>query len=444
MRISLDVPRKLRPVLNTDKRYIGLYGGRGGAKSHFIAGLLVIMAATRQTRIVCLREVQNSIKDSVKQLLQDKISQLGLNSLFNVLDQEIRCVNGSIIIFKGLQSYNAANIKSLEGFDVAWVEEAQTLTQHSFDMLRPTLRKPGSKLYFSWNPRYKTDAVDQFFRKNPPDNSLSIMINWVDNPWFKETELYQDMLNDYANDLDKAEHIWGGAYGSSQGAILARWVNEADREGRINDGVVYDPDGAPVIVTGDLGYRDTCSWWYWQPLYKGYNLLKYDFDHGLDVDDWMPRIMGNVRALGAKDVGKIWLPHDAKVKTFQSKHSSQEKFYKLFGFDKVGIVPMTKKADQIEAARDVVKMCSFNRKECESGIDGLLAWEFEYNEEHGIFSREPKHDWASHPSDAFSYGAQVMRLLDPPKPKIQKAKAWEQKTVDELWAETNRMKERRI
>jgi phage terminase large subunit len=356
--------------------------------------------------------VQNSIKDSVKQLLNDKIVSLGLEHLFTVLEQEIRGNNGSIIVFKGMQSYSAANIKSLEGFDIAWTEEAQTLSQHSLDLLRPTLRKPGSELWFSWNPRYKTDAVDMFFRKNPPDNSISIQINWNDNPWFKDTPLYDDMMSDYARDQDKAEHVWGGDYGSSQGSILARWVNEADRDGRINDDVKYDPNGAGIVISCDLGFRDTCGWWYWQPVLGGANVLKYDADHGLDVDDWVPRVSDNIHELGVKSVDKIqriWLPQDAKVKTFQSKHTAHNKFMLAFGSSKVRIVPPSRKLDQIEASRTYIKRCAFNKTWCEDGLDGLRAWEFEYNEDSGIFSREPKHNWASHPADGFSYGCQVLR-----------------------------------
>lgn len=395
-------------------------------------------------RVVCLREVQNSIRDSVRQLIVDKIMALGVSQYFEILEQEIRCFSGGLIIFKGLQSYNAANIKSLENFSIAWVEEAQTLTQHSLDMLRPSIRALDSELWFSWNPRYKTDAVDQFFRKNPPENAISVKINWQDNPWFKNTPLYQDMLNDYADDPDKAEHVWGGAYGASQGAILAKWVNQADREGRINDSILYDPEGAGLVVTCDLGFRDTCAWWYWQPLQGGFNLLKYDFDHGLDVDDWVPRIMDTLHGLGALDVEKIWLPHDARVKTFQSKHSSQEKFYAAFGVSRIGMVPVTKKADQIEAARDVIKRCAFNATACEDGLDGLRGWEFEYNEEMGIFSREPKHDKNSHPADAFAYGCQVLREYVPTKKETFKPTFWHEQTLNDLWKETTNRSAKRL
>lgn len=433
-KLRIKVPEKLAPLLKP-KRYKGAYGGRGGAKSHFFAEMGLIRCLQAPTRMVCIREVQNSIKDSVKQLMTDKITSMGLEAYFDVMQDEIRGKNGSLIVFKGMQSYNAANIKSLEGFDISWVEEAQTFSQHSLDLLRPTIRKPGSELWFSWNPRYKTDAVDKFFRSNPPEDAISVFVNWNDNPWFKETPLYKDMLADYAADPDKAEHVWGGSYGQAQGAILARWVNEADRDGRINNDVIYDAGGAPVIVSCDLGFRDTASFWYWQPVVGGFNVLMYDDDHGFDADDWIPRVQANLMNLGCMKDPMIWLPHDAKAKTFQSKHTTQEKFNKVFKPNNVRIVPQSRKSDQIEAARDVIKTCAFNRNLCEKGLDGLRAWEFLYNEDAGVFSREPNHNWASHPADAFAYGCQVVRLPSE-KPHEKKAKFWDDLSLQELWEQT--------
>ena len=144
--LCVDVPAALAPLLQP-KRYKGAHGGRGGAKSHFFAEQVVLRCYASETKAVCIREVQDSIKDSVKTLIEQKIEKLGLGAFFTVLDTEIRGRNGSLIIFRGMQSYNAANIKSLEGFDIAWVEEAQTLSAISWRMLRPTIRKEGSEIW---------------------------------------------------------------------------------------------------------------------------------------------------------------------------------------------------------------------------------------------------------------------------------------------------------
>ncbi|MGE0239980.1 MAG: phage terminase large subunit, partial [Parvibaculaceae bacterium] len=149
--LGAEAPRAFAPLL-APRRYKGAYGGRGGAKSHFFAEQLVLRCLARTTRAVCIREVQNSIRESVRQLLVDKIRHFGLGGFFTVLEPEIRGRNGSLIIFKGMQSFNAGNIKSLEGCVIAWVEEAQTLSVDSLRLLRPTFRKAGSVFWFSWNP----------------------------------------------------------------------------------------------------------------------------------------------------------------------------------------------------------------------------------------------------------------------------------------------------
>lgn len=435
-RIKHDVAPAFVPLLKP-ARYKGAYGGRGGAKSHFYAEQLVLRCFSRPTRAVCIREVQNSIRDSVRQLLIDKIQQLGLGQFFDVLDAEIRGPDGSLIIFKGMQSYNAETIKSLEAYDIAWVEEAQTLSEKSLELLRPTIRAKGSELWFSWNPRHRTDPVDMLFRKNPPPGAVSVFVNWRDNPWFPEV-LRKEMEHDKATDPESAEHVWEGAYGLQHGAILARWVDRADREGRIHDGVEYHDDGPGIELSSDLGFRDTATWWVWQRRVGGYALLDYDADSGLDADEWIPRLKQRLTERGWP-LGKVWLPHDARTKTFQSRHSAVERFLLEFGASRVGIVEKTSKGDRINAARTIAKRCEFHKTRCEKGLEGLRAWEFEWNPDTQTFSREPLHNWASHPSDGYSYGCQVMQSLPAPEfkpePKTIGVAPYATTTVtlDELW-----------
>lgn len=408
--INLEVPEAFEPLL-TPARYKGAHGGRGGAKSHFFAEQMIVRCYSRQTRAVCIREVQNSIKDSVKQLLVDKIAKLGLEGFFNVLETEIRGQNGSHIIFRGMQSYNADTIKSLEGYDIAWIEEAQTLSEHSFELLRPTIRKADSEIWASWNPRHRTDAIDQFFRgKHRHPEAIVVEVNWRDNPWFPDV-LRKEMVRDRLADPEGAEHIWDGHYGMQQGAILARLIDRADKEGRINDRVIYEPL-RPIEISGDLGFRDTTAWWFWQRRIGGYVLLDFDADAGLHADEWCDRINNRLTTRGWK-LGKVWLPHDARNKTFAARETAVEVFLKRFGGPHVGVVPVSKTPDRINAARMVVRQCEFHTR-CETGLDGLRAWEYEWNPETKAFSREPVHNWASHPSDAFSYGCQVMQTLPPP------------------------------
>lgn len=220
---QLDIPAVFAPLLQP-ARYKGAYGGRGSGKSHFFAGYAVALMATRAGfRIVCVREVQNSIKDSVKQLIEDKIAQLGLSAFFTITDQEIRGRNGSLCIFRGLQNHTAASIKSLEGFDVAWIEEAQTISQMSLDLLTPTIRKDGSEIWASWNPVSETDPIDAMLRGDQRDNAAVVKANWNDNPYFPEA-LREDMDRDRERNPDKYAHVWEGKYQSlSEARIFRNW-----------------------------------------------------------------------------------------------------------------------------------------------------------------------------------------------------------------------------
>lgn len=410
-------PAKLQP-LTEPCRYKDAVGGRGGAKSHFFAELLILTMFARVVRAVCIREVQLSIADSVKQLMVDKIAKFNLGGAFDVIENRITCRRtGSFAIFRGMQSYNAETIKSLEGFDIAWVEEAQVMSQQSLDMLRPTLRKEGSEMWFSRNRRLRTDPVDVFFRINAGQPGFrSIEVNWSDNPWFPEV-LRKDMRRDFEVDPETAEHVWNGAYGMQHGAILSRLVDRAEREGRINDNVEYDAGGAEVELSCDLGRHDTCAWWVWQRKVGGFSLLDYDGDSGLQAEEWIDRLKALIETRGWK-LGRIWMPHDALAKTFQAKHTSFEQFAKAFGWAKVRVIPMTSKTDRINAGRTIIRQCEFHATRCAVGLEGLRAWRYEWNPDTQTFSREPVHDAASHPSDGFTYGCQVMQGL--PVPEIEK------------------------
>lgn len=218
-----EFPEYYRPFFKP-KRFKGLYGGRGSGKSHCFAGHLVIRAATENKfRAVCVREVQISIKDSVKQLIEDKIERFGLSGFFHTTETEIVGRNGSRIIFRGMQNHTAASIKSLEGYDLAWIEEAQTISATSLELLTPTIRKPGSEIWASWNPANENDPIDVFFRSSDDPDILCAMVNWDANPWFPE-ELRSDMERDRGRDPDKWAHVWQGQYRSlSEARVFRNW-----------------------------------------------------------------------------------------------------------------------------------------------------------------------------------------------------------------------------
>lgn len=220
--LNIQTPRVFAPLLHPT-RYKGVWGGRGSGKSHFFAELLVEHAMLRPgLRVVCIREIQKSLAMSVKQLVTDKIIRLHVAHQFEILDKEIRTPGGGVIIFQGMQNHTADSIKSLEGFDIAWVEEAQSLSAHSLKLLRPTIRKPGSELWFSWNPASESDPVDCFLRhpNNKADENMAVICaNWADNPWFPAV-LNDERTRDLTLRPEEYDHIWEGAYQHLSEAVI--------------------------------------------------------------------------------------------------------------------------------------------------------------------------------------------------------------------------------
>lgn len=234
--INLPTPPAFLPLVDSGKRFQGAKGGRGSSKSHFFAARLVGEMFTAHTRAACIREVQNSIKDSVKQLIEDKINTLtaidvdtGKNwpiaPWFKITEREIITRHSdSLAIFRGLQNHTAASIKSLEGFRIPWYEESQTLTQRSLDLALPTFRTPGTEQWFSWNPEKPTDPVDVLFRdgiEQDPDNFALVTVNYYDNPWFPD-DLRVDMERDRKRDPDRFNWVWGGHYRTNSDAQVFR------------------------------------------------------------------------------------------------------------------------------------------------------------------------------------------------------------------------------
>lgn len=225
--LQIQTPRWAIDFVSKPARYRGAHGGRGSGKSHLVAEYLVERSAIERCDIVCVREVQKSLAQSVKKLLENKIQDLGVPHLFDVQRDQILSAHGGRIIFQGMQNHTAESIKSLEGYDIAWVEEAQTLSQLSLDLLRPTIRKPNSEIIFTWNPRNATDPVDVLLRSDePPPNSIVVPVNYEDNPWFPDV-LRDEMEYDKKRDPEKFQHIWRGAYvKNSEARVFKNWKVE--------------------------------------------------------------------------------------------------------------------------------------------------------------------------------------------------------------------------
>jgi phage terminase large subunit len=226
--LTIKTPRWFKPFLQPS-RYKGAHGGRGSGKSHgFAEAMIEAHVIDQKRRSVCVREIQKSLSQSVKRLLELKIEQMGVQSYFEVQETQIKSRHGDgLIIFQGMQNHTSDSIKSLEGYDCAWVEEAQSLSQRSLDLLRPTIRKPNSELWFTWNPSQATDPVDVLLRGHtPPPDSIVREVNYRDNPWFPDV-LKAEMEYDRSRDPDKYKHVWLGSYlSNSEARVFRNWSIE--------------------------------------------------------------------------------------------------------------------------------------------------------------------------------------------------------------------------
>jgi hypothetical protein len=266
----------------------------------------------------------------------------------------------------------------------------------------------------------------------------------------------RDYIDDFGEDYGRAkfeQEYLCSFEAAILGAILARSLGVAEKAGRISDAVQYDPFGAPLEITCDLGRRDTATWWFWQPQVGGYQIIDHDSGFGIDAEEWCIRLKNKLAAYQRTDgrpaLGRFWLPHDARAKTFSAKRSTVETFLDLFGNEHVAMVPRSSIADRVNAARVLTPRIKFNASKCEKGLDGLRSWRYEYDEEKRMFSSDPVHDWASHDGDGFSYGALIMQQAEPPAPGPEKMRGIvvgpaNTVTLDEMWKSTPRKETGRI
>lgn len=396
--LQIETPRVFVPLL-APARYKGAHGGRGSGKSHFFAELLVETCLARKTDAVCVREIQKSLKQSVKKLIESKIDALGVRRQFDILETEIRAPHGGLIIFQGMQDHTAESIKSLEAFDLAWVEEAQTLSQNSLTLLRPTIRKPGSELWFSWNPRRKLDPVDALLRgSTPPTGAVVVEANWSDNPWFP-AELEQERLDDLRDRPDEYDHIWEGGYKTvTSGAYYAECLTKAKAEGRIGN-VAADPlmTLRAVWDIGGTGAKaDACSIWICQFVGREIRVLDHYTAQGQPLAT-------HVQWLRSRGYGKALcvLPHDG-ASNDKVYDVSYESALRAAEFEVVVVPNQGKGAAmmRIESARRLFPRIWFNEKTTEGGRDALGAYHEKKDEARGI-GLGPAHDWSSHDADAF-------------------------------------------
>jgi len=397
-------------------RYKGAWGGRGSGKSHFFAGLLIEDAiAERGLLSVCIREVQKSLAQSSKRLIETKLSdfRLGEADGFKVFKELIQTPGDGVIIFQGMQDHTAESIKSLEGFKRAWLEEAQTVSAHSLSLLRPTIRAPGSQILASWNARRKSDPVDVMLRgAEKPTGAVVVQANWRDNPWFTP-ELEQERVDCLRMQPDQYEHIWEGGYITvAEGAYYAKQLTAAKTEGRIGK-VAFDPlmTIRLFVDIGGTGARsDAFSMWPAQ--FIGREIRTRDYYEAVGQD--LATHLNWLRSKGyTPDRAEFWLPHDGATHD-RVIDVSYESALRDAGYS-VTVIPNQGKgasAARIEAGRRMFPSIWFDEETTQAGRDAL-GWYHEKKDEARQIGLGPEHDWASHGADAF--GAMCVAYEEPRK-----------------------------
>lgn len=407
--LAPEVAPVFEPLLSP-ARYKGAWGGRGSGKSQFFADLIIGTAIAKPGfRALCCREIQKSLKESAKRLLESKIEAMGLGSLFDVQVDGIKTPGGGLIAFAGLQDHTSESIKSYEGFDVAWVEEAQTVSHRSLNMLRPTIRKPGSEIWASWNPRFDTDAVDEMLRgPELPSGAVVVRANWDSNPWFP-AELEQERLDCQRQQPEQYNHIWEGGYATvADGAYFARHIAEAREQGRI--GTLGKDPLQSLRAYWDIGVRDATAIWIVQQ--KGEHLRFIDHYEAVGQD--LAAHLNWLRASGYGNAECV-LPHDGAKQDAVTAIRFEDHISSA-GFS-VRTVPNQGKGaamKRVEAARRLFGQFWFDEGKCAKGLKAI-GWYHEKKNEGG-YGVGPDHDWSSHSADAFGLAAIDYRAPTTSKP----------------------------
>ena len=386
-------PKKFEALFKPEKvRYRIFYGGRGGAKSWCFARALLAKGTKAPIRILCAREFQTSIKDSVHKLLSDQIYELGMETFYEITQSSIKGINGTEFLFAGIKN-NTNNIKSIEGIDICWVEEAQSTSANSWNVLIPTIRKQDSEIWVSFNPELPTDDTWKRFVENPPESSVVVKVNWNDNPWFPET-LNLERLSLQSRDMASYNNVWEGMTRNTiDGAIFAKEMDQAEMDGRITN-VPYD-SSKPCHAVFDLGWADNTACWIIQFVGFEIRVLRYFEDSQKTIQHYLALM----QTFGYM-YDTIWLPHDAAAKSLGTGKSIEE-IVRASGH-KVQILGRVPVTDSINAARTIFNRCYFDRKNTEEGLNCLRHYRYDVDE-HGSFSQKPLHDIYSHGADAWRY-----------------------------------------
>lgn len=387
-------------------RYKVGYGGRGGVKSWSFARALLIQGFEKPLRILCAREIQNSIKDSVHTLLADQVKLLELEGFYKVQKNEITGANGTLIIFKGLSRLTATTVKSYEGVDRVWIEEANDVTRRSWDILIPTIRKEGSEIWVTFNPELDTDETWVRFIENTPEDAHIEFMSYDSNPWFpevleRERQEFLRQVERGARRQEDYDNIWGGKCKPAvEGAIYPDEVMAVMKSGRLC-AVPYDPMLAVHLIF-DLGWNDKMAIGAVQTAASSVRFIDYIEDSHRTYESYVNELLDKPYA---RKIKSLWMPHDAKAANPQTGKSSVEIMSALVKGKGIGVDTIKDIGVKpgIEAARQMFPRCYFDKGNCTPLFNRLrrYARTIGKDEEPG----KPKHDENSHGADMFRYAA---------------------------------------
>ncbi|MCK4501175.1 PBSX family phage terminase large subunit [Candidatus Babeliales bacterium] len=397
--------------LDDPYRYKVMWGGRGSAKSWTVARKLLIRGGQSKMRILCTRELQKSIKQSVHKLLSMQIDRMGLSSFYTVTNDRIVGKNGTEFIFLGVK-HNTEEIKSTEAIDVCWIEEGHSLTEKSWDIIDPTIRQEGSEIWITYNTRFKFDHLHRMFVINePPPDSWVVHVNHDANPFFPEV-LKKQMETMKERDHEKYRHVWQGELKQlAEGAIFGKQIAQVHKDHRLLSIPVQK--NCPVMTFMDLGKNDETAIWLMQRVGMEYHFIDY-FQGRLEEVEHYTKFIRSQDYL----YGNHYLPHDADHDRLGMKRNIKEQF-EDGGVKPAIVVPrISHKSTAIELARDIFPNCYFHKgndergKRIEKGYEALCNYRYKYKEDDDVYHQTPHHDWASNGADAFMTFAQSDLNID--------------------------------
>jgi len=393
-RSTIQIPESFEGLFKP-YRYRVYYGGRGGGKSEAICRALLVKGMQEQRRVLCCRELQTSIAESVHKLLALIIEQHDLGDFWKVTQTAIRGVNGSEFLFKGLR-HNSKEIKSMAHIDEVFAEEAENISDASWEVLIPTIRKDGSSINIAFNTKNVTDPTYQRFVANPPPESLVRKVGYRDNPFFPEV-LRKEMERLKAIDPEAYNHVWEGEPDTRRsGAVYVKQLNKAREEARIGS-VPYD-SGNQVFTAWDLGWGDSTTIWWLQWVGRELRWLEYYENSNEPLDHYAQIIKSK-----PYNYGTHYLPHDGGHNNIRG--DSVDTQLKRMGLKTKVLEREQSIAPGIELLRQTIGFSAFDASKCAEGLRCLENYAYEWDEARGVFKDKPRHDWTSHGADAARYAA---------------------------------------